>query len=169
MGAEWAGHTKPVRAVPPIEGPDHDDFVAQEAKRADEIRNRDRRLFGEALVKFTQRVGALPELGGALATDQQFSELRVIEAMLTEVMTRGAVLRSRTRTHIGLYQATTGQPLPPYKAEPWPPAAAVDPSRCDNPWHRSAPNRANMTCPACPSRLAATPEDETCDNGEGGQ
>jgi hypothetical protein len=142
MGLEWSGRPKTVRPVPPIGEAAHDDFVAQETARAEEIRKHDREEFGKALVRFTQRVAALPELGGALATDQQFTELDAIDAIWAEVLTRRAVLRSRTRGNVGLFQQTTGQPLPPFTTQ-------------------------GTTASA--EAYAARMDDETCENGEGGQ
>ena len=107
MGQEWAGRTEPVRPVPSRPAREVDADVVRLAEQ--------RQHYAEALQKFTERVAALPELGGATGSEQQFAELDEIHALLTTVMTWRSIVRARAHLSQGLFFELTGKPLPPYK------------------------------------------------------
>lgn len=156
--AEWAGHVKPVRPVPPIQSAAHDDFVAAERERSARMRAADLDNYRSALKAFTDRVSALPELGGRDASQEQFDELDTIQTLLEVALSRRSVLRSRARDGIGLFQQMTGQPLPAYRA------AAGSACRAEHRDYAGAGICREETCVAYGMHSAT--EDEKCTNGE---
>lgn len=114
---EWAGHTKPVRPVPPIETAAHDDFVAAERDRAAKMVNEDREQLGTALRAFRDRFRAFPELGGFLGSESQLAELRELDALWSVVSVRAAIIRSRSEHKLGLFRPTAAGM--PYQGGMW--------------------------------------------------
>lgn len=119
MGSDWAGHTKPVRAVPKIETAAHDDFVAAERERATKMVSADRQSLKESIAIFGERFRVLPELGGDTGSETQLAELRELDALWSVVSVRAAIIRSRSEHRVGLFQQTTGKPLMPYDGGMW--------------------------------------------------
>lgn len=155
MPDNWAGHVKPVRAVPAVSDADHNDFVAQERQRAAELIGTARENYRTALTKFMDRVRAFHELGGDFGTEQQFAELLTLESLLTTVRGRAQLLQIRERDGgPGVYRPD-GNPEPP-----WQPAAVADAEQWQVRDHSAAEELTEW------ERDLLSAQDETCTNGE---